>query len=236
MEGRRRYADEPEPLWYSGLSPYESQPTNPYDSGVQERPSGPFRLPDQRSADEYAPPYAAPDPEAGGGSHALDRDDPDTPRESVRGPEYPTVRPTGATSLADAPPPPVRPTSSVPAGPAAAAEPTSVVPPVADRGRPPAEGVYRTRRPVSAILIAVVTAVLLIPVLLLLVQVTFGDHPSVRGIVPAVLLAVGIPLAGGGLFALTVGGPAGRDTWLRPPVIYLPVGLILLVAAALAVA
>ena len=92
------------------------------------------------------------------------------------------------------------------------------------------------RRPLSAIIIAIVTVVLLIPALFLLVHVTFVDDPSARGIVPAVLLSVGVPLTGGGLCALTVGGPAGRDIWFRPPFIYLPVGLLLLFAAGVAVA
>lgn len=243
MEGRRRYADEPEPLWYSGLGPYESQPTNPYDSGVHERPSGAFRLPDQRAADEYTPPPYSSDfsssvePASGGGSHAL-ADDTEASRAPVRGTEYPTIRPSGATSLADAPPP-IRPTSGVPSAPPAPAgvgEPTKMVPPVPDRARPAAESIYRIRRPVSAVIIALVTVALTVPALMLLVQVTFVDHPAVRGIVPAVLLTIGVPLAGGGLTALTLGGPTGRDVWLRPPVIYLPIGLLLLLAAAAAVA
>jgi hypothetical protein len=71
---------------------------------------------------------------------------------------------------------------------------------------------------------------------MLLIQVTFVDDPAVRGIVPAVLLTLGLPLAGGGLYSLAAGGRAGRDVWLRPPVVYLPVGLFLLLAAGLSVA
>jgi hypothetical protein len=55
--------------------------------------------------------------------------------------------------------------------------------------------------------------------------------------VPAVLLTLGLPLTGIGLYALAGGGrPQNRDTWLRPPVAYLPTGLFLVLAAALAVA
>jgi hypothetical protein len=72
---------------------------------------------------------------------------------------------------------------------------------------------------------------------ILLIRVTFIDTPSVRGIVPAVLLALGLPLTGFGLYTLAAGnGPIGRDGWLRPPIAYLPVGLLLLLAAGLAVA
>jgi hypothetical protein len=235
VEGHRRYADEPEPTWYSGKSPYEGispyEEKSPYDSGVHERPSGAFRLPQQRPGDPgYAAPaaYPAPDPLTSTGSQMLGPQDSSGVRMPVRGPEYPTVRTGGATSLADA--------SPAPSGPAAAAETTSVVPPVADRPRFPGETVYRTRRPVSAIIIAIVTVLLLVPVVMLLVQVTFVDDPAVRGIIPAVLLTLGLPLTGTGLYALAAGGPAGREVWLRPPVAYLPVGLILLLAAGISVA
>jgi hypothetical protein len=239
VEGHRRYADEPEPGWYTGQSSYESPAANAYDSGVHERPSGAFRLPDQRPGDGYAPPvYPAPDPLTTSGSHALP---PDTTgaRIPVRGPEYPTIRPGGATSLADAPATyggPTAPASAPPGDLTASAGPTSVVPPVADRRRFPGDAVYRTRRPVSAVLIAIVTVLLLVPVVMLLIQVTFVDHPAVRGIVPAVLLTLGVPLTGGGLYSVAAGGRAGRDVWLRPPVVYLPVGLFLLLAAGLSVA
>jgi hypothetical protein len=225
VEGHRRYADEPEqPAWYSGHSSYEN-PLNPYDSGVSERPSGAFRLPDQRSAETYAPPYGAPDPVTTSGSHALPPPEVTGARIPVRGPEYPTVRPTA-------------PSSGIPASPETdpATEPTGAVPPLGERPRFPEESVYRTRRPVSAVLIAIVTIILLVPVVLLLIQVTFVDDPSVRGVVPSVLLTLGLLLTGGGLYSLAAGGPVGRDVWLRPPVAYLPVGLLLLLAAGLSVA
>jgi hypothetical protein len=258
VEGHRRYADEPEsPSWYPGPSQYDS--TTPYDSGVHERPSGSFRLPDQRSADAgYEPPapYSTTDPLTTSGSHALPPLDTGSGRAPIRGPEYPTIRPQNATSLADAPAPgsspTTYPTSSAPGGtygvPSAApspalpmsgnpaAEQTSVVPPVPRFGTVP-DSVYRARRPRTALVIAIITALLMVPVVLLLVQVTFIDDPAVRGIVPAVMLTLGLPLTGLGLYSLAAGSiPAGRDAWLRPPVTYLPVGLVLLVAAGLAVA
>jgi len=225
VEGHRRYADEPEPNWYSGQGQY----TNPYDSGVHERPSGAFRLPDQRDQ---------PDPLTSTGSHARPGvDQPhDQTRVPVRGPEYPTIRPTGATSLADAPPPA---TYGSPAGGTVAPynDPTSVVPPVT-RFQPAAqkESVYRTKRPVAAILVGIVTVVLMIPAVLLLVEVSFNGDLVARGIVPAVLLTLGLPLSGIGLYALAAGGPTGREAWLRTPFVYLPVGLVILLAAGLAVA
>ena len=245
VDGHRRYADEPEtPSWYSGAGQYASP--SPYESGVHERPSGAFRLPEQRADNPgYASPapYATTDPLSTSGSHAFTAEDSGSGRIPVRGPEYPTIRPAGGTSLADAPPYPTSagphtygstsPSSAVPA----ATEATDTVPAVASRFGTVPEPVYRSRRPASAMVIAVVAVLLMVPVVLLLVQVTFIDDPSVRGIVPAVLLTLGLPLTGIGLYALAArGGPIGRDSWLRPPVAYLPVGMLLLLAAGLAVA
>ena len=223
---------------------YASPPpeTNPYDSAVHERPSGAFRLPDQRSADPYsAPPagYAPPDPVTTSGSHALSSADSGSIRIPVRGPEYPAVRPSGASSLADAPA--ASPTtygSGAAAPPPAASpynEPTSMVPPAGGRAAA-AESVYRSGRPVSAVVFGVVTVVLLIPAVLLLIQAAFVDDPTARGVVPAVLLTLGLPLTGFGLYSLAGARASVRDAWLRPPLAYLPIGLVLLLAAGLGVA
>lgn len=273
MEGHRRYADEPEPSWYSGPDTYSSSTANAYDSGVHERPSGAFRLPEQRDSDYAASsPYVSPDPVPSAGSHSRSSADaaPEQARIPVRGPEYPTIRPTGATSLADAPPatygaaagsaatygggssapvsaPSTYGSTSAPPAPSPAPakntvapydDPTSVVPPVSRFATEtkPAESVYRTRRPVSAVVVAVVTVLLMVPVVMLLIQATFVDDPVARGIVPGVLLTLGLPLTGAGLYALAGGGPIGREALLRPPVAYLPVGLVLLLAAGLSVA
>lgn len=248
MDGHRRYAEEPEPSWYTGQRapetpsqyPPPGRDAGPYDPAAQERPSGAFRLPDQRSADPYSAPPASPDPVTTSGSHALSSADSGSIRVPVRGPEYPAIRPSGAT-------PPVEPPavstvtttttygSGVTPG-AAGSEPTGVVPLAGGRGAA-ADAVYRSRRPVSAIVFAVVTVVLLVPALLLLIQATFVDDPSARGVVPAVLLTLGLPLTGFGLYSLAGGSRAGsRDAWLRPPLAYLPIGLALLLAAGLAVA
>jgi len=232
VDGHRRYADEPEqPSWYAG----QGSP-NPYDSGVYERPSGAFRLPEQRAGEEYVT-----DPVTSTGSHARPSSEP--ARTPVRGAEYPAIRPSNATSLADAPAAstygggPSTPSSGLPATAASGYnEPTSLVPPVpvAGRGR---DSVYGTRRPISAVIVAVVTVLLMVPVVRLLVEATFAGDPVAHSIVPAVLLTLGLPLTGVGLYALAGGGrPQTRDAWLRPPVAYLPTGLFLVLAAALAVA
>ncbi|MEV4707661.1 hypothetical protein [Actinoplanes sp. NPDC049316] len=263
MEAHRRYAEEPEPSWYTGQQgsagpgsyAAPAPGSNPYDSGVHERPSGAFRLPEQRPADPYASPsaYAPADPSTTSGSYATSAADSGSMRIPVRGPEYPTIRPTGSpTSTADPAPaspavstvtttttygagaPPNATTAPSAPGGAAYNEPTSMVP-LAGGSRP--ERVYNSRRPVTAVIFAAVTAVLLVPTLLLLVHVTFVSDPVARGVVPAVLLTLGLPLTGAGMYSLAgAGRVAAREAWLRPPLAYLPIGLVLLLAAGLAVA
>ncbi|MCY1145253.1 hypothetical protein OWR29_45245 [Actinoplanes sp. Pm04-4] len=225
MEGRR-YADDAEPSWYSGPGQYSrspeseisgSIPANPYDSGIHERPSGAFRLPDQRAA-------------ATTGSHARPPE-PET-RIPVRGPEYPTIRPTS-----DAVPPMAPPMTAPSMTPPPMAEPTALVPPITPERAPDRkESVYQTRRPVTSVIVAIVMVVLMIPVVRLLFDATFTGNPDARGIVPAVLLTLGFTLTGIGLYSVARGGPIAREAWLRPPVAYLPAGLVLLIAAGLAVA
>ena len=246
MDGHRRYADEPgQPSWYPGQAASDGQNqhangASPYDSGVYERPSGAFRLPDQRPAAEA---YIT-DPVTSTGSHARPAGEP--ARLPVRGPEYPAVRPHNASSLSAAPV--LGDAAPASSGPSATAsgykegynegynDPTGLVPPVPapDRSR---DAVYGTRRPFSAVLIAFVAIVLMVPVVRLLLQATFAHNADAASIVPAVLLMLGLPLTGVGLYALAGGGRTqNRDTWLRPPVAYLPTGLFLVLAAALAVA
>jgi hypothetical protein len=225
-----RYADDSEPSWYTGSQYARSADSDvsgshavggttgsgsaAYDSGVHERPSGAFRLPEQR------PSYPLTDPLSTTGSHALPSETYESGgRVPVRGPEYPTVRPTGATERRRTP----------------VAEPTSLVPPVTAQPRP-ADSVYQTRRTASSFVVAAGMVVLTIPVVRLLLQATFTGTPSARNIVPSVLLTLGFALTGIGLFAVAGNRPLNREAWLRPPVAYLPAGLLLLVAAGLAVA
>jgi len=212
VEGHR-YADD-EPSWYPGRPEVSGSHAlgNSYDSGIHERPSGAFRLPDQRPGS--ANPYAQNDPLAATGSHARAAEA--EVRVPIRGPEYPTIRPT-SSSAENA---------------SAVQQPTTLVPPIA----PAPERVYQTRRPVSSFLVAIVMVVLLVPVVRLLFSETFAGDPTARGIVPAVLLTLGFTLTGIGLFSVARAGTIGRESWLRPPVAYLPVGLVLLLAAGFAVA
>ena len=240
VEGHR-YADDGEPSWYSGKGQYDAEASgahsigNPYDSGIHERPSGSFRLPEQRPADP-AGGYAVTDPLIATGGHGRPADY--DARTSIRGPQYPTIKPPGEREMPPTEPvpplvpPPLAPPDLAPP----MAEPTSLVPPVARPPQPQPETVYHTRRPVSSVLVAIVMIVLMIPVVRLLIDATFSGDPTSRAIVPAVLLTLGFALTGIGLFTIARGGPLSRESWLRPPVAYLPAGLILLLAAGLAVA
>lgn len=220
MDGHR-YAGDSEPSWYTGsqyarsadpeVSGSHARDGGAYDSGVHERPSGAFRLPEQRPLT---------DPLTTTGSHALPSETYESGgRIPVRGPEYPAVRPTSAPARTDH----------------TVAGPTTLVPPVTPQPRP-ADSVYHTRRTASSIAVAAGMAVLMIPVVRLLLQATFTGTPSARNIVPSVLLTLGFALTGIGLFAVAGNRPLNREAWLRPPVAYLPAGLLLLLAAGLAVA
>lgn len=228
VDGHRGYADDSQPSWYTGPSrPYDdpARPATPYESGVHERPSGAFRLPEQRAtetayqpppyltAGTALPPVAAPllPPETTGSQI----------RVPVRGPEYPAVRPT-----AGGPPPAPEDDKT-----------EQVYVEQRHQEQPgPSASVRRPKRPLAALMVPVATAILLVPALVLLFTATFLDDATASGVIPAVLLTLGLLLAGLGMFALTEETPVTRADWLRPPVVHLPVGLLLLITAAVAVA
>jgi hypothetical protein len=143
-------------------------------------------------------------------------------------------------------------------------EPTGAVPPVAPRAdadpietqrfhteaidrsalrrppTPPTDGVYRSKRPAAGIVFAVLAAVFEIPALRLLADAAIGGPVVASGVVAGTFLVAGLPLVAFGLYALVTGANrltgdgSGAQAWLRPPTAYLPIGLVLLVAAALA--
>jgi hypothetical protein len=130
-----------------------------------------------------------------------------------------------------------------------AAEPHYTSGPAQSQGNPPhgttyggptAEtGVYQGRRNTTAIAVVVAAAVLIfeIPALRVLFASSFSDTVVVSGTVAGTFLVAGLPSFGYGVYALLSGAGRGATTpaaWLRAPLVYLPVGLILLLCAALA--
>ncbi|MPZ25711.1 MAG: hypothetical protein GEV12_04500 [Micromonosporaceae bacterium] len=104
---------------------------------------------------------------------------------------------------------------------------------------PGGDGVYRSKRPATAILLGAAAGLLELPALGLLWDAVFADPTSPSGVVAAACLVLALPLLAIGLYAVATGavraaGPNSGQAWLRPPVAYLSVALILFVAAGLA--
>lgn len=152
----------------------------------------------------------------------------------------PAEQPPPRVAPAEQPPPrvppePVAPAFSAPVRPAPPRQPVSAP----QSPGPMGENVYRSKRPAAMIGFGVVAALLEIPALMLLVSATTADPVSVTGVVAAACLVCALPLAATGLYAVATGavraaGPNSVQAWLRPPVAYLTVALVLFVAAGLA--
>lgn len=218
---RSSYSEEQDPRWYGGEQQQyaDSEWDNSYEG---------YRVPDPRGerypqADaQYAEPARM--PSSGPVGRRSGEPLPPLPPDA-RGQMPPPGQP-------GAPPPGTGP--GVPAGPGPAQG--------ASRRRPgeagPPDSIYRARRPATAVLVGAITAVLALPMLRVLFA-GLGSPVSPAAVVSSVLMLLGLPLGALGMYGLATGAARVPDAstvriWLRPPLAYLALALVLVVAAGLA--
>jgi hypothetical protein len=129
------------------------------------------------------------------------------------------------------------PGSPMSGSPTALHAPTAAIPAGA---RPAPTATYRSRRPGLAVVLTlagVISELVLLKVLLS--NMFHSGAAAVSGTLGGLFAVAGVPMVIIGLYALATGaatasGPHTGRAWLRTPLAYLPVGLILIVAAGLA--
>jgi hypothetical protein len=97
----------------------------------------------------------------------------------------------------------------------------------------------RHGHPLAGALIWVVTVIVAAPVLRILIEGVTAPALSVSGVISSVLLLLGLPVGAIGLYGLVTGarrayGGPPHHAWLRPPMAYIPIALVLFIAAGLA--
>jgi hypothetical protein len=104
-------------------------------------------------------------------------------------------------------------------------------------GGEPTGSVYRGRRPGLAALLILLTVLFELPVLRIFVSAALASRADAAGTIASIFMILGLPTFALGLYGLIGGAAAaaqGSRAWLRTPLVYLPVGVLLFLAAALA--
>lgn len=104
---------------------------------------------------------------------------------------------------------------------------------------PAADGVYRSKRPGAAVAIGLAVGALELAMLRVFAAGVFGNPLDAGRVIAGGLMLVALPLFGIGLYALATGAARAVDmwgprVWLRPPLAYLTVALVLMIAAGAA--
>jgi hypothetical protein len=88
----------------------------------------------------------------------------------------------------------------------------------------------------AGLLLTIAVVVAELPAVRLLLSSAFGSKLQAGGLVAGLLLVIALPLGGIGLHGLTsdIARAWGFTAWLRTPVAYLTVALVLFLAAGLA--
>jgi hypothetical protein len=208
---RSGYSDEREGRWYPGDSGYS-------DRYEEER----YRVPEPRHAEPEAHPLESRSSAIG-------------PRSGVELPPLPTYEP----ELPYEPDDPTGEHHTTPIDRSALRRPEATGRPEAPI-KQPSPTVYKTRRAGAFVVLFGVAAVVEVLLVRVFLVAEFG-HVVLPGAVLGSLFAMaGVPFVALGLHALITGpaatvGPEAVRAWLRTPLAYLPVGLVLLIAAGLAV-
>jgi hypothetical protein len=111
--------------------------------------------------------------------------------------------------------------------------------------RPPAAAapeapgaVYRTRNTGLAAVLVALTVIFEVPAFRVFASSALASHIVASGTFASMFMIAGLPLFAFGLYGLSGGAAAapgsGWRAWLRPPLAYLPMGLLLFLAAAVA--
>ncbi|MFY1669139.1 hypothetical protein ACN27G_04145 [Plantactinospora sp. WMMB334] len=129
-----------------------------------------------------------------------------------------------------------RPTSpAAPPGQPAPGQPAPGLP--GGLGAAAGDGVYRTRRPALAVVLAVLAVIFEVPAVRLLLAGVLDDPVAPSVVLSGIFVVLGLPMFVAGLYGLVTSAAAFGDpvrAWLRPPTGYLGVGLVLFLAAAIA--